>query len=63
MTSRNHNSVQLVSESIWEPRLDEETLTTECVACGKTTDSKEESLDLGDDGYEVCCTLRASNIK
>ena len=56
-------SVRLVSESIWEPRLDEENLAIECVVCGNAIDGDNESVDLGDDTYEVCCTSCASEIR
>lgn len=56
-------SVRLVSESIWKPRLDEETLAIECIVCGKAIDGDNESVDLGEDTYEVCCTSCASEIR
>lgn len=56
-------SVRLVSESVWKPRLDEETLSIECVVCGKAIDGNDESVDVGDRTYEVCCSSCASEIK
>ena len=55
--------VRLVSETYWEPRLDEETLEIECVVCGKAVDGGDESVDLGERTYEVCCSSCASEIK
>jgi DNA-binding Lrp family transcriptional regulator len=55
--------VRLVGDHTWEPRLDEETLEIECVVCGKTVAGNDESVDLGERTYEVCCSSCASEIK
>ncbi|WP_435079081.1 winged helix-turn-helix transcriptional regulator [Halococcus sp. AFM35] len=55
--------VRLVGETKWEPRLDEEHLAIECVVCGKAVEGGDESVDLGDRTYEVCCSSCASEIK
>ncbi|EMA46012.1 Lrp/AsnC family transcriptional regulator [Halococcus saccharolyticus] len=55
-------TVRLVSESTWEPRLDEEMLSIECVVCGKSVDDGE-TIDLGERTHEVCCTSCAGEIK
>ena len=55
-------TVKLVSESTWEPRLGEETLSIERTVCGESVEGDGDSVDLGDRTYEVCCSSCAAEI-
>lgn len=55
-------SVRLVSESIWEPNLNEIAVGIECAVCGRAVDDGV-SVELGERSYEVCCSSCASEIE
>lgn len=58
---RNY-TVRLVSESTWRPRLSGESVSVECLVCGKSVDGGE-TVELDERTHEVCCTSCASTIK
>ena len=58
---RNY-TVRLVSESIWMPQLGGESVSMECIVCGKSVDDGE-TVELDERTHEVCCTSCASTIK
>ncbi|ADJ16431.1 winged helix-turn-helix transcriptional regulator [Halalkalicoccus jeotgali] len=55
-------TVRLVSESTWKPQLGAESVSMECTVCGKSVDDGE-TVELGEQTHEVCCTSCASKIK
>ncbi|MFB6189267.1 MAG: AsnC family transcriptional regulator [Halapricum sp.] len=48
-------SVDLLTESVWEPGLGEAELAPECAECGNTVTSEGETATLDGDRYQFCC--------
>jgi DNA-binding Lrp family transcriptional regulator len=48
-------SVELLTDSAWQPGIDEAELAPECVECGNTVTSEGETVTLDGDHYQFCC--------
>jgi len=48
-------SVELLTETVWQPGLGEAELAPECVECGNTVTSEGETVTLGEKQYQFCC--------